>query len=436
VTDRDARGLANLRAVEPVIESVDPFPNRELAQEPRHRRWWKAGTVVITALGVAVALLLSFQWVRSRSTATGAVEPLSFAWRTNTGDVYGPTISRDGKYLAYIWLAPNGDQGLRIRQAAGGTTIDVLPAGPVQYWGIKFSPSGDFLYYLVADRASHSLGTLYRVPKLGGRPERVLGNVNGHIAPSPDGQTVAVVRNNEAPGFAAILTVGTAGGPVLPLMRLEWPVVVQALEWAPDGRSLLCALRRRTTAGDRWQVMEIPSAGGTPTEILPPRSSHIISAAWLPERRGFLMTALDPSSGLPQLWHVSYPDGAERRLTNDLHNYKDLTVTADGRTAVAQSLGHLVQLWIAPGSDGNQAKQIASGTARGAYDALAWTTDSQLLCKWGERDTYDIWRMSPDGRARHQLSVNARDIADTSVAPDGRFVLFTSTRGAAGRSGG
>lgn len=139
----------------------------------------------------------------------------------------------------------------------------VFPAGPDQYWGLRFSPNGEFIYYLIADRASQSVGTLYRVPKLGGRPERVLDNVNGHIAPSPDGQSVAVVRNNDAPGFAAILSVDQAGGPVRRLTRLEWPVVVQALEWAPDGRSLLCALKRRSAAGDRWHVIPVACHRGS-----------------------------------------------------------------------------------------------------------------------------------------------------------------------------
>jgi len=175
--------------------------------------------------------------------------------------------------------------------------------------------------------------------------------------------------------------------------------------------------------------MEVPAGGGSPKVILPPRTSKIISAAWLPERRGFLMTAIDPESGLPQIWRVSYPDGIEHRLTDDLHDYKDLTITDDGARVVAQSLGHLLQLWIASGTDGSEAKQIASGTARGAYDALAWTPDSELLYKWGERGFSDIWRMAADGSARRPLTVDAREIADTSVAPDGRLVFFVSTRG-------
>ena len=426
VTDRDFGKPASLHAVEG--GPTDTLTTAEGAAAPRSRLSPRTIGLTMAAVGMSVAALVITQWTLSVSAPARPAKSLSLDWRTTTGDVYGPAISRDGTYLAYIWLTPNQEQGLRVRQVAGGNTIDVIPPGPAWYWGLRFSPRGDFIYFLIADRVSQTLGTLYRVPTLGGRPERVLDNVNGHIAPSPDGQSVAIVRFNAAPGAAAIMTVGAAGGQPHTLLTLEWPVVVQALDWAPDGQSLLCAVKQRTDAGDRWQVMEIPAAGGSPKTILPPRPSKIIAAAWLPDRRGFLMTAIDPESGLSQIWHVSYPDGTERRLTDDLHDYKDLSVTADGRGVVTQSLGHLLQLWIAPVADVNQAKQIASGTARGAYDALAWTADSQLLYKWGERGFYDVWRMAPDGSARHQLTENAREIADTSVAPDGRFVFFVSTR--------
>jgi len=406
-------------------------PELSTAGDPaRESRWRPTRGVLgftIAALGIAVAALVTAQWIRARSPAANPRDSLSLEWGTNTGDVYGPTISRDGTYLAYIWLTPAQHQGVRVREV-GGNTIDVIPPGPVQYWGLRFSPRGDFLYYLIAERASNAIGTLYRVPTLGGRPERILENVNAHIAPSPDGQSVAILRYNAAPGSAAIMTVGSAGGAARTLMTLERPVVVQALDWAPDGRSLLCALKRPTPDGDRWHVVEIPAGGGSPSMILPPRPTKIISAAWLPERQGFLMTAIDRESGLSQIWRIGYPNGVERRLTNDLHEYKDLTVTADGRTLLVQSLRHLTQLWITAAADGNQAKQIASGTAQGAYDALAWTADSQLLYNWSDRGFHEMWRMGADGREQHQLTVDAREIADTSVAPNGRFVFFVSTR--------
>jgi Tol biopolymer transport system component/DNA-binding winged helix-turn-helix (wHTH) protein len=429
VTDHDSWKPASLYAVETSSGPTEILGPRERTVEARSGPWARVDRLTLSVLGVAIAALVFAHWVRPRPTAASLANPLSLEWRTNTGDVYAPAVSRDGAYLAYCWVTPDGKQGLRVRQAVGGNTIDVVPPAPVSYWAVRFSAGGDFIYYVIADLASNSLGTLFRVPTLGGRSERVLEHVNGGIALSPDGQSLAFTRINAAPGSVAIMTVGTAGGPARTVMTLDMPAIVQSLDWSPDGRRLLYALKRREYAGDRWHVAEIPVSGGPPAVIVPPRSTRIIAAVWLPERRGLLLNAVDPESALPQIWRVSYPDGAERRLTDDLHNYKDLTITADGSRVVTQSLGHLVQLWIAPGAHPGQPKQIATGTARGAFDALAWTPDVRLLYKWGERGFYDIWRMAADGSAQRQLTARAGEISDTSIAPDGRFVFFISTRG-------
>jgi Tol biopolymer transport system component len=187
-------------------------------------------------------------------------------------------------------------------------------------------------------------------------------------------------------------------------------------------------MRERTSSGDRWHVGEVPAAGGARTVIVAPQAARIIAAAWVPGRREFLMSAVDPDNGLPQIWRVSYPGGTRSRLTDDLHNYKDLTVTADGSTVVAQSLGHLVQLWIAPGAKPGKSTHIASGTIRGGYDGLAWTADDRLLHGWGERGYYDLWSMAPDGGARRRITDGGREVSDTSVSPDGQDVFFVSTR--------
>jgi DNA-binding winged helix-turn-helix (wHTH) protein/Tol biopolymer transport system component len=393
-------------------------------------RPWRARAAVAAALfGAAVVALALVPWIRSRIAAPAAADSLRLEWGTNTGDVYAPTVSRDGAYMAYCWITPHGEQGLRIRQVAGGGTVDVVPPAPVSYWAIRFSPQGDGLYYVIGDDATHARGTLFHVPTLGGRSERVLDHVSGGIAPSPDGRSVAFVRLSAAPELAKIMVVGATGGEPRTIMNLDRPAVVQSLDWAPDGRTLLFALKRRDATGsDGWQVAEVRVEGGPTKVIVPPRPTAIIAAAWLPHRSGLLMSAVDPESRVSQIWRVSYPDGATQRLTDDLNDYKDVTVTADGTVVVTQSLGHLVQLWTAPGADPATATQIASGTVRGAYDALAWTADRRLLYRWRERGIDEIWRMSADGSDRRPLTANSGGISHTSISHDGRFIFFVSTR--------
>lgn len=428
VTEPEGWKTATLQAVEYGSRDTEVVAASDPAIQPATGSRRRAGRLALTAAGLLLAALVSGHWIRTRTAAVHPPASLNLEWRTNTGDVYGPAVSRDGAYMAYCWLAPGGLHGLRVRQLTGGNTIDVIPPAAVWYWSIRFSAKADYIYYVIADFASNSRGTLFRVPTLGGRPERLTEHVSGGIALSRDGQSVAFTRISAEPPSVAIMTVGAAGGEPRTVMTLDVPGTVQSLDWSPDRRTLLVPLRRRETGGDRWHIAEVPVSGDAPTIIVPPRSTRITQAVWLPERRGLLMNAIDPASGLPQIWHVSYPDGAERRLTDDLHNYKDLTVTADGSRVVAQSLGHLVQLWVAPGNGPGEATQVASGTLRGAYDALAWAANDQLLYRWGERGAYEMWRMAPDGSARRQLTANAHDVSDTSVAPDRSHVFFVSTR--------
>jgi DNA-binding winged helix-turn-helix (wHTH) protein/Tol biopolymer transport system component len=403
----------------PLISTAEPPP---ISSPPKARRVWPWLTVA--ACGVLVIALGA--WMRTRPTAS-ASPALALESRTTTGDVYAPAISRDGAYIAYAWLVPGGGEGLRIRSTAGGNPIDLIPAGGAQYWAIRFSARGDYIYYVAGDMGVNPSGTLFRVPTSGGAPERLVeGAVT--VAPSPDGRTLAFVRRGTVPEPTRLMLVSTSGGDPRTLMTIDPPAVVQSLDWASDSRALLYVVKRREPAGDdRWHVGELAIAGGGSTVVLPARSTAIIAVASLPNHRGFLMNAVDPESGLPQLWRVSR-DGSEVKLTDDGRMYKDLTITADGTRIVVQTLAHFAQLWVARGGDFHHARQIASGTFPGAYDDLAWMPGDRLLFRWAEHGSYDIWSMAADGTDRRALTTRARDVSGIAMDSSARYIFFASNR--------
>jgi hypothetical protein len=49
--------------------------------------------------------------------------------------------------------------------------------------------------------------------------------------------------------------------------------------------------------------------------------------AWLSDGSGLIVIAPDQSSFSVQLWHISYPGGEVRKITNDLINYNRLSLT-------------------------------------------------------------------------------------------------------------
>jgi Tol biopolymer transport system component/DNA-binding winged helix-turn-helix (wHTH) protein len=408
-----------IRAVEPLISTVEP----PISILPTARAAWL--WLAVGACGVLVIVLAA--WMVTRPTAS-ASPALALESRTTTGDVYAPAISRDGAYIAYAWLAPGGGEGLRIRSTAGGNPIDLIPASGAQYWAIRFSARGEYIYYVAGDRGVNPSGTLFRVATAGGAPERLVERAVT-VAPSPDGRMLAFVRGGTAPEPTRLMLASATGGDPRTLMTLDPPGVVQSLDWASDSRVLLYVVKRREPAGDdRWHVGEIAIAGGDPTVVLPARSTGIIAVASLPNRRGFLMNAVDPESGLPQLWRVSYRDGSQVKLTDDGRVYKDLTITADGTRIVVQSLAHFAQVWVARDGDFHHARQIASGTFRGAYDDLAWMPGDRLLFRWAEHGSYDIWSMAADGTDRRALTTRARDVSGIAMDPSARYIFFASNR--------
>src|SRR5437762_12833384 len=150
---------------------------------------------------------------------------------------------------------------------------------------------------------------------------------------------------------------------------------------------------------------------------------------WLADNSGLVMSAVDPETHVGQLSFVRYPDGEERRLTNDLNDYKEISVTADGRTIVAQKRESISQLWLAPIDDFNQGRVLATTTGL-AYHYLSWTPDNHLVFDVEAGGTIDIWRMLTDGNGRERLTYQQGQNREPAATPDRRYAFFVSTRSA------
>jgi hypothetical protein len=86
--------------------------------------------------------------------------------------------------------------------------------------------------------------------------------------------------------------------------------------------------------------------------------------AWLSDNSGLIGTVAEPGRGLPQLWHLSYPQGVARKITADLNDYADVSLTANSETLAAVRFERLINIWIAPGGDAKRVKPITSGSGR------------------------------------------------------------------------
>jgi Tol biopolymer transport system component len=154
------------------------------------------------------------------------------------------------------------------------------------------------------------------------------------------------------------------------------------------------------------------------------------SVAWTPDGGGLVIAAQEDAPGATrQIWHVAYPSGEVRRITNDLNSYANVSVSADGRTLAAVQSEALAHLWVAPIDGMDRARQITTGTGRDDGRAgLAWTADQRLIYTSNASGNRDLWIVDASGDNPRQLTTDPAPDYRPVVSPDGRSIVFWSSR--------
>ncbi len=348
---------------------------------------------------------------------------------TSSGKATRAAISPDGKYVIHV-LADAGKQSLLVRQATESNNIEIVPPAEVFYRGLTFSHDGAHVYYVVQEQ-NHPIHVLYQVPALGGVPRRTLKDIDSPITISPDNKQFAFVRRYRGQGEDAVIIANIDGSNERKLASRKGPDFfwTSGAAWSPDGKIIACPAG--TNAGGRQMyVAEINVADGRERQISAKRWASVGRVSWMRDGGGLIMSATEQGSTLAQIWYVPYPKGDPRKITNDLNDYRDVSLTGDSRALVTvQSEAH-VNVWLLPNADTNRAKKITDGI--GQYNGvrgLTWTPDGRLVYVSRANISQDIWMMDQDGKNNRQLtSAETRAEIYPAVSPDGRYIVFVSTR--------
>jgi hypothetical protein len=142
---------------------------------------------------------------------------------------------------------------------------------------------------------------------------------------------------------------------------------------------LACSVRS-SVGGFRGTVVEVRVADGVERQITTQSWAIVERVAWLKGGRGLVITAAEQSSSPFQIWHVSYPDGALHRITNDLDSYVGLSLSQDSSKLVSVNSNRLSSLWVVPNGDAGRATQLTSGVTKTfrSYVDAGWKTRLQL----------------------------------------------------------
>jgi Tol biopolymer transport system component len=215
------------------------------------------------------------------------------------------------------------------------------------------------------------------------------------------------------------------GGEELLITDAEPTVIFRDPQFSADGESIYYIRVDRTGTADRWSIINRNLSDGSETPIIEPQQYRLSELAVLPTG-DLLLNATDPVSRLPQLFHVSLPDGERSRITNDLNSYFGISVDRKGDTIVAAQRFDERNVWVGNTSDPDSITELKLGA--NANLRVAWTPDGRIVYDALDNARPHIWISEADGSSRRRLTSNESSDVEAVVSPDGRYIVFTSNR--------
>lgn len=420
---------------EPVADSSLPAP-------PQTRpKWLSPLVLLVLAAGFAGLAFGIYKYSTGGQSVSSRSVPFlgsDMTRLTTSGKSKLATISPDGRYVAHITAGADGDT-LFVRQIA--VANDTRIAGPTlaDFVWVTFSPDGNFVYYLSLERDKGDT-ELFRVPVLGGPIVKVGHNV-GAPAFSPDGTRLAYMMMKS--GETRLIVVNLDGlGESLNVARQEPDYLlpnerklVSRLEpdylnafwfapaWSPDGSSLAFPVAQGDEKGRYETILAVDVETGIERKLTDERWQQAGQPRWLAD--GLIVTASETSTGPQQIWHISLPDGMASRITRDLNNYQNISLSSDQKTLSVIQDHSVSNIWTV-NENGEAAKQIMSEA--GTFNEIIWLPDGRIAFTSNAGGTSDIWTVNADGSGLRQVTMGANARLGLAATADEKQIIFAAER--------
>ena len=451
--DERWQSARDIRHVLEVAEPAIPAPVAQLARPSSHN-WWTPAAFLFGLLVAAAG----FRLVQPKPPDPPTFRPLTYS-----GRAYVPSLSPDGKQIAYVWSGEkNNDFDLYVQLVSGGNPLR-----------LKANPTGKAAWSADGSRLAFTRRNgLYVMPALGGSPKRIASPPDGSFASSvawapdgaffvvvtgkpglslvpgdggklrdltnppgaddhspaisPDNGTVAFVRHTS--NYNSQLFVlpvgrdGSAAGEPKQITNGVWDI--GEVDWSPDGKEILFAGSPGSNNPTLWRV---PRQGGKPVRLIVPGLGR---RAGLPPRftRGRL--AYVSSENETKIFKLALNGhDAPQPLVEAIGDHSDLSVSPDGsRIAFASNRTGTKELWLAD-ADGGHQSQLTSFNGP-SVGSPRWSPDG----KWIAFDGYasgssDIYLVAADGGNPFQLTSDKSNEVRPGWSHDGKWIYYSSDAG-------
>ncbi|HEX4823922.1 MAG TPA: protein kinase [Candidatus Polarisedimenticolaceae bacterium] len=363
-----------------------------------------AGAAVVALAAVAVAV-----WALKRGGSTAdpsqPFQNMKMVTQTDRGDLTDVAISRDGRYFAYL-TGELGKAGVRVRQVATGSDLEVVPSEDGLFEGLSFTPDGNYLFYLKCRRDNPSYRALMQVPSLGGPSRERAFDVDSTATFSPDGKQVAFVRGEPQKQHALIVVRDLEAGKERTLATVTDPrKVVGAPAWSPDGAKI-AAMELDASSGIFVASTVTYDATSGAREVRETLKGAIPqSVAWLADGKGLVRTGYDLASALTrQIALVDFPSGRARRITNDVDDYAQVSVSSGDEAIAAVRRSILSDLWLADAGGGEPRALTSYRNAENSPFGASACPDGSVLFAGPRSQSLQIYSVAAAGAVPKPLT--------------------------------
>lgn len=375
--------------------------------------------------GLGLVALGTAYFLTHRKPASVPLNSMQITRVPTRGEAVDAALSQSGKLLAYA-VNEGLMQSVWIRDSSNATERIVVRPEVGEHFGLTFAPDESYLYY--RRHAEDDSGDLYRVKvNVAGPPERVMGDVSGSVALSPDGRRLAFVRLKPATWEASLIVSNTDGSDESTLAKLQRPYYFDqhSVAWSPDGGAIACFSGKAARYSEvAFHLVEINLEDRRQRTIGKQSWAWPHAVTWAPKGDFLVVTAASRGDDVYQLWMVAHDSGAVTRLTNDLSNYGRVTIANDGKSFATVQGETSAAIWVAPGVDPMGAVRIDSVPLRSNIVTLAWTPEKRLVYSDSSGDNRNFWLIDLASGNRRPLTTGLGDKDQAVMTRNGRYIVY------------
>jgi serine/threonine protein kinase len=401
------------------VQISQPTSNSAVVAAVRRSKLGSGFTVAIVLLLFAAAGYGVYAFVTRNKPLP--FQDISVTKVTDSGDAVDAAISPDGQYILSM-MRSNGRAGLWLRNVPTNSNVQVQPPEEVYYNGIRFSPDGNYFYFVRSDPGNDVLRYLYRAPLLGGAPQKLAADVDSNVTFSPDGKSLAFMRfDNPEPGKYRLIVRPVENGEGDERVLASGPIsqTMYSPAWSPDGKTIVCTELKGGVGVASLTTVNV--ATGAKTVFFTGNSQMFENPVWMPDGSGVLGLLHGSSSSFnqTQIAFVTYRGGKLIPITHDTNAYSFVSVAANGRILTTVLSEGRWYLDVIPVSTlPSTVHQVASAEA---FTNFTWTGDGALIAD--QKSTLN--RIDPVSGSRAIMATEEGSASgNPSACANGRYVVF------------